>query len=456
MSLMSAANRYQKYGSKKEDEALVPEGGLSLLPMRGKPQHSASAQEIGSETTEDSEAAVGGTSESDDATAALLHIIESSAIAKSLGSVVPDDGQADEPAFSERTKRVGATSAFEPSVAGPPPKESVQPESSLAASPRQPLPDETLESDESIVTLLRAIENTETARSLGVVAHRGDGTPRAPVEAEPKETAADARAFEPGVSVSLAKEPARPEAEPTGASEAITVVESPEASPPPSEFTQQDPTALTPPLPAMAAARTANDNSHSTSLPAAGQAPAETPTQRSIPANDAAPRIPSFTLLGAEKGRLAATCDRIVDGLDYAEMKLESWFLKWFAPPDPRRSVRVIDPLLVAYHWLMDVPQGLRVANISAGGLYLITEERWPSGNIISMTLQRTDREKGSPDSWIAVDFVVVRWCKDGIVGEFLPSWPDKYFTVAGRAGNSADKRTLEKFVQQLVPGTEQ
>ena len=456
MSLMSAVNRCQKYGSKKEDEALVPEGSLSWLPMRGKPQHSELAQERDSETAEDHKAEADGTPESDEAMAVLLQMIEGSAIAKRLGSVVPGDGQADESAFWERTKCAEATSAFEPSVAGPPPRESAQPESSLAASPRQPLPDETPESDESIVTLLHAIENTETARSLGVVAHRGNRTPQAPVEAEPKETAADARAFEPGVSVPQAKEPAQPEAAPAGASGAITVVESPEASPPPYESTQQDPAALTLPQSAMPAARTANDNSDSTSLLAAGQAPAETPTQRFMPASDAASRIPSFTLLGTEKSRLVATCDRIVEGLDYAEMKLESWFLKWFAPPDPRRSVRVIDPLLVAYHWLMDVPQGLRVANISAGGLYLITEERWPSGNIISMTLQRTDREKGSPDSWIAVDFVVVRCCKDGIVGEFLPSWPDKYFTVAGRAGNSADKKALEKFVQQLVPGTEQ
>jgi hypothetical protein len=147
---------------------------------------------------------------------------------------------------------------------------------------------------------------------------------------------------------------------------------------------------------------------------------------------------------------LASTAGLTSECLDRAEMQLESWFLKWFEPPDPRHHSRVDEPPLVAYHWIVDSPQALKVANISSGGLYLLTEDRWSEGNIVSMTLQRTDREKGSPESWIAVDFLVMRWCKDGIAGAFLPHRPGLSDAVAGRAKNCADAKTLERFVKEL------
>ncbi|HEX8712173.1 MAG TPA: hypothetical protein VF730_09890 [Terracidiphilus sp.] len=166
--------------------------------------------------------------------------------------------------------------------------------------------------------------------------------------------------------------------------------------------------------------------------------------------------LPSFTRkVGAkpngELNPLAWTAGVTSLCLDRAETQLESWFLKWFEPPDPRLSTRVERPPLVAYHWIVDSPQALKIANISSGGLYLITEDRWSEGNIISMTLQRTDREKGSPESWIAVDFIVMRWCKDGIAGAFLPHTPGLSDAVAGRAKNCADKKTLERFVKELA-----
>lgn len=162
-------------------------------------------------------------------------------------------------------------------------------------------------------------------------------------------------------------------------------------------------------------------------------------------------RAPSFTQLGTEKGSLAATAGLINEGLDRAEIHLERWFQKWFGPPDPRHSRRVAEPPLVAFHWIVDTPQALRIANISAGGLHLLTNERWSPGNIVSMTLQRTDMPKGSRESWIAVDFLVMRWCKDGMAGAFIASVPGLKNAVSGRAQNCADKRTLERFVEKLA-----
>jgi len=155
--------------------------------------------------------------------------------------------------------------------------------------------------------------------------------------------------------------------------------------------------------------------------------------------------------LGTGIGNLAATGELINGGLDRAEMHLENWFQKWLGPPDPRRNARVDNPPLVAYHWIADVSQALKIADISAGGLHLVTKDRWSEGNIISMTLQRTDREKGSPDSWIAVDFLVMRWCEDGMAGAFMASTPGLAYTVAGRAGNCADRKMLVRFVDRLA-----
>lgn len=152
---------------------------------------------------------------------------------------------------------------------------------------------------------------------------------------------------------------------------------------------------------------------------------------------------------GASTG-LAAKIDSVGERMARAELQFEKWVQGLFKPKDPRRGERVVDPPLIAYHWIVDTPQALKVANISSCGLCLVTDYRWSEGNIVSMTLQRTDLEKDHPDSWIAVDFIVVRWCREGLAGTFIPATPGKLDAVAGRAENTADKPTLERFVARL------
>ena len=56
------------------------------------------------------------------------------------------------------------------------------------------------------------------------------------------------------------------------------------------------------------------------------------------------------------------------------------------------------------------------VRDLSANGLYLMTEARWPLGTLITLTLQRTDG--GSDDALpnaITVQLRVMRWGKDGV-----------------------------------------
>jgi hypothetical protein len=56
------------------------------------------------------------------------------------------------------------------------------------------------------------------------------------------------------------------------------------------------------------------------------------------------------------------------------------------------------------------------VKDMSASGLYLITEERWPLGAQVNMTLQRTDGlDDNPPNNTMTVPLRVVRWGSDGV-----------------------------------------
>jgi hypothetical protein len=115
---------------------------------------------------------------------------------------------------------------------------------------------------------------------------------------------------------------------------------------------------------------------------------------------------------------------------------------------DPRRSTRLEQPPLVAWCWAADTPGALRIADISAGGIHLLTDVRWPRGATVPMTLQRTDRPKHAPGSWIVADFRILRWCQDGLAGILIPPTP---YSVASGTENCADPATLKRFVKQLA-----
>ena len=64
---------------------------------------------------------------------------------------------------------------------------------------------------------------------------------------------------------------------------------------------------------------------------------------------------------------------------------LRSWFDKAFANPEserrPRAERRTVEGL-EAIHWTGSSPGLDIVRNISATGMYLVTRERWPEGEI--------------------------------------------------------------------------
>ncbi len=442
---MSARKRWPDHAPEKDGDPIVAQAILSWMQSQGSPEDSAPSQGPESDAPERSESAPDGAEEHDDTFVTLLCAIQETDIAKRLrGEALPGNGKPRTPAAAEPANADAITPTLEPPVEKPPPPVSTQPTLPTAAPPpEQSAPEDTPENKEILATLRRAIESTESAASLKGAAppgeaqpDAGEAPPDAPRTAEPAKAVADHKAtLESPVASPLPAASTQPE------------FSEPEPPPiaPPSPPAPDEPPEASEPLPIVVAPEPPEP------ADTAEEAPAVTPRRQPRSVNGGLLKAPLLIMLSVEIGRLCAKIGMTTDYLDRIELQLEKWFQIWFAP-DPRHTPRVVDPPLVAYHWIVDTPQALKIANISSGGLHLLTSERWPHGNIISMTLQRTDLPKEAPDSWIAVDFVVVRWCKDGLAGAFLPSWPGLSYVDVGRAENCADKKMLEHFVKQLAP----
>lgn len=175
---------------------------------------------------------------------------------------------------------------------------------------------------------------------------------------------------------------------------------------------------------------------------------AEARAPLTVKSTDVAASLPSTRLDDrAPATRSAPRMESVDEPRPQSPTRLKRWF-------GPRRSSRLAMPPAVAYCWTADTPHPIKIADISSGGVHLLTDVRWPRGGALSMTLQRTDRTKEMPESWIVIDFIVTRYCDDGVAGAFIPSNHRLSPFIPSRADNCADERTLKHFVRQLaVPG---
>lgn len=98
---------------------------------------------------------------------------------------------------------------------------------------------------------------------------------------------------------------------------------------------------------------------------------------------------------------------------------LKSW-LPQRSANDRRGAKRTRWPRLVAYDASGTALVVHGVRDISATGLYLMTEERWPMGTLVRMTLQRSDGLDDLSMQPITVQLKVTRWAHDGVGLEFV------------------------------------
>jgi hypothetical protein len=80
---------------------------------------------------------------------------------------------------------------------------------------------------------------------------------------------------------------------------------------------------------------------------------------------------------------------------------------------DPRVAQRQLLPGLIAYFFTGGNPVAQEVRDISATGIYIVTNERWYPGTVVRVTL--TDRDHPTADRTLTVNAKAVRWGKDGV-----------------------------------------
>ncbi len=131
---------------------------------------------------------------------------------------------------------------------------------------------------------------------------------------------------------------------------------------------------------------------------------------------------------------------------------MKSWFEELMSQ-DRRRAQRHIEPRLVAFYWDGAVPQPRYIRDVSNTGFYLITEQRWYPGALITMALQRTEKSDDGSKPSVGVQAKVIRSGEDGVAVAFVfPKAEDAQRVtsiVAGGVGLT-DEKSLDLFLQPL------
>ena len=83
-----------------------------------------------------------------------------------------------------------------------------------------------------------------------------------------------------------------------------------------------------------------------------------------------------------------------------------------------RRAERRSSPSLAAYHWKGTLPHQNSIRDISSTGAFLLTQERWEPGELVSLSLQRS----GPPEkeNSFSVQARAVRWDDQGVAVSFV------------------------------------
>ena len=101
---------------------------------------------------------------------------------------------------------------------------------------------------------------------------------------------------------------------------------------------------------------------------------------------------------------------------------LRSWFEKTFPQDEtkhPRAERREV-PGLEAIHWTGSSPGLDIVRNISSTGMYLVTRERWPEGEVNPVRLVYPELADDSPESQVTIETRTERWGEDGMGLSFV------------------------------------
>lgn len=130
----------------------------------------------------------------------------------------------------------------------------------------------------------------------------------------------------------------------------------------------------------------------------------------------------------------------------------QNWLQRYWSP-DPRCAPRERAPGLAAYYWNGTAPTAHSVKDISATGLYVVTEERWYPGTLILMTLQNTLAGEEIAERSISVLSRAVRWGNDGVGLQFVLNEEESSGKAKGTSLDGVDRHELDRFLRVLLKG---
>lgn len=116
--------------------------------------------------------------------------------------------------------------------------------------------------------------------------------------------------------------------------------------------------------------------------------------------------------------------------------------------PDRRKAERYRAPRLVAYYYWDDaVAVAHTIRDISAAGLYVVTEKRWYPGTLVILRLQRTDQTRNHRwERSVTVQSKVIRWGADGFALEFIFDKTEELHKQLDLV-NGVEQQALSQFV---------
>lgn len=132
-----------------------------------------------------------------------------------------------------------------------------------------------------------------------------------------------------------------------------------------------------------------------------------------------------------------------------------SWLERWLFPDPPdqdqnqRQAPRELAPGLVAHFWTGGVPQAHTIRDVSATGLYVVTEERWYPDTLVRMTLTKANGGERPAERSISVHARAVRRGNDGVGLEFVLQESPKLRRGQTFKADGADSKQLKEFLKR-------
>jgi PilZ domain len=134
---------------------------------------------------------------------------------------------------------------------------------------------------------------------------------------------------------------------------------------------------------------------------------------------------------------------------------MKNWFEELMAG-NQRRPQRYVAPRLVAYFFDGGTPTAHCVRDVSSSGMYLLTTQRWYPGTLVTITLQRTEKDQAGVRQSITVQARVMRSAEDGVGLRFVVPKTQEGRRIQQYIADGIevqDVNTLRRFLSSLVLG---